>query len=149
MRCPVLPTEKGEAAFIRNGWALAEPDPPSEVSWGSYYSAQGARARGGFESLPVRKSALPFLEIPVAGDLGEPGPFHLEAGWKSPRQDHPGPARPRPRASNGSTPCVRAPAGEFKIVARDDNETKWFAFKAPREMGPALLLGRCICWPDG
>jgi hypothetical protein len=30
---------------------------------------------------------------------------------------------------------VKAPAGEFKVVARDDSSTKWFAFKEPREMG--------------
>jgi hypothetical protein len=30
---------------------------------------------------------------------------------------------------------VKAPDGEFKVVARDDSDTKWFAFKEPREMG--------------
>ncbi|MDB6064016.1 MAG: hypothetical protein JWR26_224 [Pedosphaera sp.] len=147
---PVLPVEKGDPAFIRNGWALAESDPPTEVSWGSY-SAQGARARGGFESLPVRKSALPFLEIPVAGDLGEPG-LSLElveiATGKST------PVRPAHAAGQQwLNACVRAPAGEFKVVARDDSESKWFAFKAPREMGRLsfwamhlLAAWKCFLW---
>ena len=30
---------------------------------------------------------------------------------------------------------MKAPASEFKIVARDASETAWFAFKAPREVG--------------
>ena len=30
---------------------------------------------------------------------------------------------------------VKAPAGKFKLVARDDSSTGWFAFKEPREMG--------------
>jgi hypothetical protein len=148
---PVLPTEKGDAAFIRNGWALAEADPPSEVSWGSYSSAQGARARGGFESLPVRKSALPFLEIAVAGDLGKPG-LSLELVEIATGKTTP----VRPAHAAGQqwlNACVRAPAGEFKIVARDDSESKWFAFKAPREMGRLsfwamqLLAGwQCFLW---
>ena len=37
---------------------------------------------------------------------------------------------------------VKAPAGEFKIVARDASETAWFAFKAPRE------VGRLSFWAD-
>jgi hypothetical protein len=129
---PVLPRENGDPAFIRNGWVLAEADPPTEVSWGTY-SAQGALACGSFESLPVRKSALPFLEIPVAGDLGEPG-LSLELVEVATGKTTP----VRPAHTAGQqwlNACVPAPAGEFKIVARDDNKTKWFAFKAPREMG--------------
>jgi hypothetical protein len=30
---------------------------------------------------------------------------------------------------------VRSPAGPFKIVARDESDDGWFAFKEPREMG--------------
>ena len=30
---------------------------------------------------------------------------------------------------------VRSPAGPFKIVARDESDDGWVAFKEPREMG--------------
>ncbi|MDB6065542.1 MAG: hypothetical protein JWR26_1750 [Pedosphaera sp.] len=129
---PVVPKEEGANAFIRSGWALTEPDPATEVSWGCY-SAKGRGASGTFESLPVRKSSLPYLEIPVAGDLGQAG-LSLElveiATGKST------PVRPEHIAGQQwLNAYVAAPAGEFKIVANNMDETKWFAFKAPREMG--------------
>ena len=68
----IAPAPQTSQIFVPNGWLLDKPDPPSEVSWGSY-SQQGGGSRGRFESLPIRQSALPYLEIPVAGGLGRPG----------------------------------------------------------------------------
>lgn len=129
---PVVPKEDGDHAFSRNGWDLIEPDPATEISWGCY-SAKGFGARGTFESLPVRMSALPYLEIPVAGDLGQAG-LSLELVEISTGKSTP----IRPTRSAGRqwlNAYVAAPAGEFKIVGHNSDETKWFAFKAPREMG--------------
>ena len=56
--------------FVTNGFRLIRREPPTEVSWGSCTS-QGPAQTGSFESLPIRKSRLPYLEIPVAGDLGQ------------------------------------------------------------------------------
>ena len=128
----LTPAQNTGGAFVRSGWLLTDADPPTETSWGSD-SAQQAAARGTFESRPVSASALPYLEIPVAGDLGEPG-LSLELielnGGKV--------TEIRPSAPPGGqwvNVRVKAPTGEFKLVARDDSDTKWFAFKEPRELG--------------
>jgi hypothetical protein len=128
----VTPSEAGDPSFIPNGCLLAKSDPPTERCWGSY-SASGAAARGTFESAPVPLSALPYLEIPVAGGLGELG---LSLELVELGNGRVTPVRPAQMA--GEQWCnvyVRAPAGPFKIVARDTSETGWLAFKAPREMG--------------
>ena len=128
----IRPAENSSNAFVLNGCLLDKPDPPTEKSWGSL-SAQGAKARGTFESLPVRKSALPYLEIPVAGDLGEPGlSLTLVDAATGKATDVTPPQAPGGQWLNT---YVKAPAGEFKIVARDDSDTGWFAFKEPREFG--------------
>jgi hypothetical protein len=128
----VIPSEAGDASFIPNGCLLAQADPPTEHCWGSY-SASGSGARGSFVSTPVPPASLPYLEIPVAGDLGEPGLslelLELNTGRTT---------QVRPTQVAGEHWCnayVRAPAGPFQIVARDTSETRWLAFKAPREMG--------------
>jgi hypothetical protein len=86
-----------------------------------------------FESLPVRKSRLPYLEISVAGDLGEKNLslelIELASGKRTL-------VKPSQVAGNKWLDCyVKAPASAFKIVAGDASETGWFAFKAPREVG--------------
>ncbi len=141
----LAPAQITSNAFVQSGWRLATADAPTETSWGSY-SAQQAAARGAFESQPVKKSALPYLEIPVAGDLGVEGLslelVELNGGRVT---------EVRPDAPPGGqwvNVQVKAPAGEFKVVAHDESDTKWFAFKEPREMGrwsfwTLRLLG---CW---
>jgi hypothetical protein len=126
-----LRTEPASNAFISNGRLLSAPDSTSQKCWGSW-TAQGAAARGAFESLPVSKSALPYLEIPVAGDLGAPG---LSLGLV---EENGNVTVVRPSAPPGGqwvNVDVPAPAGPFKVVAVDDSDTKWFAFKEPRELG--------------
>jgi len=148
-RCAARPSRgKGRtrlSSATAGPWPRA--DPPSEVSWGFLLGA-GRPARGGFESLPVRTSALPFLEIPVAGDLGGPGPFPGTGGnrhrTRSPRS---GPAHV---AGQQWLERLRAGAGRgIQIVARDDSETKWFAFKGASGRWAGFSSGRCVCWPDG
>jgi hypothetical protein len=128
----VVPKENAGAAFSRNGCELARADPPTEISWGSY-SRTNSTARGTLESAPIRRSALPYLEIPVAGGLGEPG-LSLELVELATGRTTP--VRP-PRRAGGHwlNAYVKAPRGEFKLVARDESATGWFGFKEPREMG--------------
>jgi hypothetical protein len=127
----VVPGQITSNAFISNGRLLSAPDTISQVSWGSWTS-QGAAARGTFESLPVKKSALPYLEIPVAGDLGAGG---LSLGLV---QQNGNVTVVRPSTPPGGqwvNVDVPAPAGPFKVMAVDDSDTRWFAFKEPRELG--------------
>jgi hypothetical protein len=128
----LFPAQNSGNAFVRNGWLLATADEPTEKSWGSY-SAQQAAARGTFVSQPVPRSTLPYQEIPVAGDLGGEGLSLELVEINGGRVTEVRPAAP----PGGAWVNVRikAPAGEFKVVARDDSDTKWFAFKEPRELG--------------
>jgi len=127
----VLPSENGTSAFVAGGCLLAKPDAPTEHCLGSY-SGAGAAARGVFESGPM-SSKLPYLLIQVAGDLGGSG-LALElvelASGKVFEIKAPAVAGPQ-----WLDVYVKAPAAAFKIVARDESTTGWFAFKAPREVG--------------
>ena len=135
--CARLPLEvkadpEATEGFVPKGFRLAKREPPTEDSWGSW-SVQGPAAVGTFESLPIRKSRYPYLEIPVAGDLGKEG---LSLELVDPTTGRRTPVEPCHTPGNRWRDClVRAPAGEFKIVAGDTSATAWFAFKPPRELG--------------
>jgi hypothetical protein len=118
--------------FITNGTAGTKPMISGEVSWGSYAS-NGMANTGRFESQRVSRSRFPFLEFRVAGDLGEPGLslnlIELSSGKTTS-------VKPLHARGNNWQSCqVRAPRGEFKIIASDESASGWFAFQAPREMG--------------
>jgi hypothetical protein len=132
VREPQVMVPEKVAGFSTNGAALARPRIPGEVCWGSC-GKDGAATKGWFESLPIRQSKLPFLEFRVAGDLGQPGLsltlIDLSSGKTT---------AVKPRQAPGDrwqSFQVRAPRGDFKIVARDESESGGFAFQAPREVG--------------
>ena len=127
----VEPAQITSNAFISNGRFLSAQDSTSQKSWGSW-TTQGAAARGTFESLPIRKSALPYLEIPVAGDLGAQG---LSLGLVEENGNVTVVRPSRPPGGEWVNVDVPSPAGPFKVVAVDDSDTRWFAFKEPRELG--------------
>ncbi len=128
----IVPQTNGDGAFVPHGWLLSEADAPTERSWGSY-SAQKEAARGKFESQPIQASRLPYLTIPVAGDLGAAGLslelIELSSGKVT---EVTPPDTPQGTWLNVT---VRAPKGPFKMVARDDSDAGWFAFKEPIETG--------------
>ncbi len=132
-----MATNSGNA-FVRSGGMNGDPD----VKW----SSETARGQGTFESGPVKRSALPYLQIPVRGDLDEEGLSLELVDLKSGAV-----TKVRPSGPTGEewvNVDVKAPSGEFKIVAKDDSDTKWFAFQEPRELGrwsfwTVKLLG---CW---
>lgn len=127
----VVPANASASAFVPGGVRLDKPDPPTEFCLGSY-STNGPAARGTFESAPMT-SSLPYLQIQVAGDLGSPGLSLELVELASGKVSEVRPNRePRGQWLNVD---VKAPQGRFKIVARDDSSTGWFAFKEPREMG--------------
>jgi hypothetical protein len=132
-RYPLKVTSKDNApsVFVPHGSKLNKADPPTEFCLGSY-STNGAAATGTFESAPMT-SSLPYLEIAVAGNLGRPGLSLQLVGLDSGKVIDVKP--PREPAGEWVNVDVKAPAGKFKLVARDDSATGWFAFKEPREMG--------------
>ncbi len=128
----VTPAGQGNDVFVPRGWDLKKPDPPTQVSWGSF-NKLGAAARGTFESGPIAPGHLPFLEIEVAGDLGKPG-LSLELVELATGKHTA--VRPRTVPGRAWERCqVKAPGGPFKLVARDESASGWFAFKAPTELG--------------
>jgi hypothetical protein len=132
VRDPLKVAPESVTGFVTNGAAQAKPRIPGEVSWGSY-TQEGAAAWGRFESFPIPRSRFPFLEFRVAGDLGKPGLSLNLVGLRSGQTTA---VIPREMAGGNWRNCrVRAPSGDFKIVASDESITGWFAFQAPREVG--------------
>ena len=137
----VVPMEGGDGTFIPNGVALAKADPATETCWGSYSAGRSGRAR------EIRKFAgsqerAALSQIPVAGNLGEPG-LSLELVDLTSGKTIPVTSA---KAAGGqwANAYVRAPAGEFKLVARDESGTAWFAFKEPREVGRLSYLAMLV-----
>ncbi len=127
----VLPANPTNNTFVPRGWNLPKPDAPTELSWGSW-NAQGAAATGEFESQPIRASKFPYLEIEVAGDLGKPRLSLELVGVTSHERI---PVEPRRVPGDHWEKCdVKAPAGPFVIVAKDNDPNGWFAFREPREI---------------
>lgn len=148
---PVRRKNTDDKAFVQNGVDPATPCPEAfENAWGSW-SQGGYEAKGVFESLPVPRSSLPFLQFHLAGFLG-----HNDLGMKlvDLSGDDEKILRPAdPALSTWKPFSVRAPGGEFVIVASDHHHNAWIAFKEPVELGflswlaeklanrgPALLL---------
>ncbi len=127
----VVAKDNTPTVFIPGGSKLNEPDPPTEFCLGSY-STNGAAGTGTFESAPMTGS-LPYLEIAVAGSLGQSGLslqlVELDTGkvFDVKPSHEPG--------GEWRNVDVKAPTGKFKLVAQDNSSTGWFAFKEPRELG--------------
>jgi len=118
--------------FVTNGFRLARRELPTGVSWGSY-TMDGVITKGRFESAPISKSKLPFLEFEVAGDLGKPGLTLALVELSSGKTIA---AKPRQAPGDRWQSCrVRAPQGDFRIIASDESDGGWFAFQPPRELG--------------
>jgi hypothetical protein len=127
----LTPSDGNASAFVTNGRPDAVIDAPTERSLGSFTQA-GNAARGTFESAPM-VSSLPYLEFQVAGNLCQPGLSLQLISLSSGQVTEVRPAHePGNRWVNVD---VKAPSDKFKVVARDDSATGWFAFKEPREMG--------------
>jgi hypothetical protein len=132
VRAPLKLVPESVTGFVTNGAAGAKPKIPGEVSWGSY-TKDGLATKGQFESMSISRSKLPFLEFRAAGDLGKPGLsltlIDLTSGKTTAVKPRQAPG------DNWRSYQVRAPHGRFKIIARDESDSGWFAFQAPREVG--------------
>ena len=132
VRDPLRVVPDNVTGFITNGTARTKPNIPGEVTWSSYTN-EGAANKGRFESLPVSRGRLPFLEFRVAGDLGQPGLSLTLIDLSSGKTTSVKPLKAL--GDNWRTFQVRAPHGDFKIIAVDESSNGWFAFQAPREVG--------------
>ena len=69
----------------------------------------------------------------MAGDLGKPGLALTLVDLGSRKTTA---IKPRPAPGDRwQSYQIRAPRGDFKIIARDESDGGWFAFQAPRELG--------------
>jgi hypothetical protein len=133
VRAPLKVVPETVTGFVTNGAARVKPRIPGEVSWSSYTANHGATNKGRLESMPVSSKRFPFLEFSVAGDLGKPG---LSLTLIEQRSGRATSVRLRGAPGDAWQTCqVRAPQGEFRIIAVDESSSGWFAFQAPREVG--------------
>jgi hypothetical protein len=132
VRDPLKVEPESVTGFVTNGAERARPRIQGEVAWSSH-TTEGAANKGRFESQPVSKSRFPFLEFRVAGDLDKPGLSLTLVDLGSGKTTSVKPVKAL--GNNWQTCRVRAPHGDFKIIAVDESSSGWFAFQAPREMG--------------
>lgn len=142
----IIPRPEDSTAFTRNGYypSTAPAPDPDELVCGSY-TAQGDAAQGVWESEPLPGCRLPYLKFEIAGYLGETNLWLKCVETESGREHVLRPATP-PRESWQSY-ILPAPQKPFRLVAGDARPDRWFAFKAPRELGAASLLAmRLTAW---
>ncbi len=127
----LLQSHRNSSTFVANGFYPTTGNYQNETTLGSYNSL-GNPAVGTFESTPI-KLAHGFMEIPVAGYLGEKG-LTLQLVVES--QPVPIIIKPPKLAREGWVSCyVRVPEQPFKLVAIDNSPDLWFAFAMPRGIG--------------
>ncbi len=118
-------------AFVSNGVNPAVAIASHEKAWGSY-SDRGPAAEGAWISQPL-SSRFPWLRFELAGDLGA---GYLTMHLVNVADQHKTTIQPRHVAGTVWQPCIaRTPPGEFRIEVVDDHARRWFAFKAPVEVG--------------
>jgi hypothetical protein len=129
-----------ESPFVLDGFYPTTGKYQDEKTLGSYNSL-GNPAVGSFESKPIHKLAKSFIEIPVAGYLGEKD---LTLQLVVEGQEKPIPIVPSllPRETWVSY-YIRTPDRPFQVVAIDNRTDLWFAFAMPRGIG---ILSFGVIW---
>lgn len=103
------------------------------VTWGSH-GPDGARERGEWRSAVLPAPTRRWLRFETAGHPGAPGVALELRGAEDDRVL--GVVVPsREPGDSWRAAYVRAPAGPYRMVARDASEHHWLAFSGPVEMG--------------
>jgi hypothetical protein len=131
VRDPLKVVPESVTGFVTNGPAIAKPRIAGELCWSSY-TALGTTNTGRFESQPVPRTRFPYLEFRIAGDLGKPGLSLSLLDLSSGKATQLKPSQPP--GHTWQTCRVRAPRGDFKILAVDESTRGWLAFQPPREL---------------
>ena len=132
IRAP-LPVEKAAdvgAAFVRSGIPETVVNASNEQVWGSF-SAAGDSARGTMRSQPLT-TRFPFLQVDIAGRKQRA----LSVDLVTPDQRRSSQIkRGESIAKHWRVGIAATPAETFELVATDDSDKAWLAFRQPREVG--------------
>jgi len=138
IRRPVAMQPERVIGFTTNDAATQTPHLSGEICWSS--NEHTVTSERIFESLPIERTELPYLEFWTAGNFGERdlslSLINLSDGKRKNIQARSGPE------DTWQTHYVSATRGNFKVSAEDKNPNSWFAFQAPRE------VGRLSVWAD-
>jgi len=119
------------STFVTNGFYPTTGNYQNEIVLGSY-NHDGNQAVGRIESTAIEPKHS-FIEVPIAGYLGEKG-LTLQLVIKG--QAKPIVITPLKLAKEGwISYYVRTPDKPFKLVAIDNRSDLWFAFAMPRSLG--------------
>ncbi|RKZ55471.1 MAG: hypothetical protein DRR08_24265 [Candidatus Parabeggiatoa sp. nov. 2] len=139
---PLLQSQQDNSTFVANGFFSTTGKYQNETTLGSY-NHLGDRAVGRFESTQIKLERR-FMEIPVAGYLGEKG---LTLQLVVEGQPEPIIITPPKLAKESWVSCyVRTPLQPFKLVAIDNRSDRlgWFAFAMPRSLGTLSFITRWL-----
>ncbi len=140
----LLESSQADSPFVLNGFYPITGKYRGEDTLGSY-GKLGNPAVGRFISTTLKKQKG-FLEIPVAGYLGETGlalQLLVEGEESQPITIQP-PYLPR---ETWVSCYVRMPDRPFQIVAIDHRPDLWFAFAMPRGIGKlSFLVNNLLQW---
>lgn len=127
----LLQAEQPNSPFVADGFYPTTGKYQNEITLGSYNNL-GNQAIGRFESTSLQYQRS-FLEIPVAGYLGEKD---LTLQLVVTGQTQPIIIKPPQLARESWVSCyIRTPSHPFKLIAIDNNPNLWFAFAMPRSLG--------------
>ena len=117
------------------------PRDPLARSWWSL-SEEARKAKGHFESQSMACQVGGRLKFEVAGYLGWEGQYLAVRNLRTGRDQAVMPARlARERWAEVVVPCPRDP---FEIVAIDDTDSSWFAFREPVEIGRPSVAAEAL-----
>ena len=138
LRAPLkLEPDQSQApiAFVPNGVYKTTPQRHDGIhDLGSHTEDLGNATIGEFRSRPLH-SQFPYLVFSLAGYLPSPG-LSLQLDCSEEAACTKRIVRP-PRFARESWQyfVVRTPGSNFRVVARDESKTLWFAFSSPLESG--------------
>lgn len=103
---------------------------------GSYNLSRGAQNAVGEYTSELFVARRPYVMIPVTGHLGFEGTSLLLVGETNKRVVEVTPKVVSQRyAHEWRELLVKAPDDQYRIVAKDDSKSLWFAYAAPRSVG--------------
>lgn len=129
-----------DSGFCQEGYETRMPREPGQA-WGSYGYA-GPAGVGTFVSRPIEPGRHPYLEFRMTGELGPVGNMSLELQELGSALSVPVVPKRSLYATAWQTVTVKRPNRTYRLVARDFDQSRWFAFQEPRPKS------RMAAWAD-